>query len=82
LSLSLTVIRVTIEKGELKEGLQEVPKGDMCQGDNSPSQEEKGELKEGLQEVPKGDMCQGDNSPSQEEKMRDISALRQYSKRL
>jgi hypothetical protein len=55
LSLSLTVIRVTIEKGELKEGLQEVPKGDMCQGDNSPSQEEK---------------------------MRDISALRQYSKRL
>jgi hypothetical protein len=28
LSLSLTAVRVTFERGKLKEGLQEVPKGD------------------------------------------------------
>jgi hypothetical protein len=39
LSLSLRAVRVITERGELKDGLQEVPKVVIGQGDTSPSQE-------------------------------------------
>jgi hypothetical protein len=58
LSLSLIAVRVAIERGELKDGLQEVPKGDKWSRRHFSFS---------------GNVCLH---------LRDISAFRQYSKRL